>query len=112
MHVVAPTFERLNSMFAGIRVHLQLTTVAAVIPTRELARDVLDVLNACSLALCASQTDDDVLHPTDITLPWAECDSFFCDYTEVSTIVTVTCAGDVGYMLFHCCCVEFFCETV
>ncbi|CBN76522.1 expressed unknown protein [Ectocarpus siliculosus] len=39
------------------------------------------------------RTYDEVAHPSDITLGWSECDVQFCDYVEMSTAVTVTCAA-------------------
>lgn len=67
-------------------------------------RDIPLVLDACFLThVCVSQTHDDVAHPADITLTWAECVAAFCDYEEMSTEVTVTCAGDMLLRsLVHC----------
>lgn len=46
------------------------------------------------LASCVPQTYDEAAHPSDITLDWSECDAQFCDYVEMATAVTITCAGE------------------
>ncbi|CAB1101672.1 unnamed protein product [Ectocarpus sp. CCAP 1310/34] len=38
------------------------------------------------------RTYDDAAHPADITQSWSECDAQFCDYVEITTTMTITCA--------------------
>lgn len=102
---MSPTLERLIRMYClgTVTVQLNIFTAANIVfhiyisHGWFLARCPVYVLDANIIRVtslfCASQTFDDVLHPTDITLPWAECDDSLCDYTAVSNDVTFTCAG-------------------
>ncbi|CAM9799198.1 unnamed protein product [Ectocarpus fasciculatus] len=50
------------------------------------------------------RTYDDAAHPADITQSWAECDAQFCDYVEIATTMTITCAtGEVESFILATC---------
>ncbi|CAM9831552.1 unnamed protein product [Ectocarpus sp. 12 AP-2014] len=49
------------------------------------------------------RTYDDAAHPADITQSWSECDAQFCDYVEIATTMTITCATDTNSTIASTC---------